>query len=304
VGWLLELDTQRVRDLALVGGDPPLIALHTAEETLLYYAIDSGALYGRETLPRFDPHDLLDGRRPAPFDALRAPNQAPLPRAQVGTATVLSSHDGRLHAIQRGEHTVALLIDGEHVDLLRDHAAGVLAMGLDRELGTVGVLTGDGALHVFQQHVPVGVYPLDLALHGCCPTISLPDGSGMLIVSDEGRTRIFDTAGRVLEQAICPAELCLAAVAPAGEWVVRYGGARGVVRVHDAHLTAVRQGAGDDLRAASRLVQLFETEDVSGENIDRLVVADDGTLAFVQGRSLCCAHLSSLPPLPLEQPLF
>ncbi|MEP0762016.1 MAG: hypothetical protein HRF48_04690 [Chloroflexota bacterium] len=304
MGWLLELDTWGVRDLSLIGGDPPLIALHTAEETFLYYAIDSGALYGREVLPRLDPRDLLDGLRPALLDALRAPNGAWLPRARLGAVTVLSSNDGRLHVIEIGGHTTTLMMDGERVDLLRDHAAGVLATGLDRELGTVGVLTGDGALHVFQQHVRVGAYPLDLALDGCRPTIFLPDGSGTLVVSDEGRTRIFDTAGRVLAQATCPAELCSAAVAPAGEWIVRYGGARGAIRVDDARLTAVRQGTVDDLRAASRSVQLFRSEGDFGEGIGSLVVADDGTLAYVQGRLLCCAPLSALAPLPLEQPLF
>ncbi|MCZ7539789.1 MAG: hypothetical protein M5U29_07760 [Anaerolineae bacterium] len=304
MGWLLELDTRGVRDLALTSGDPPLITLHTAEETLLFYATESGALYGREVLPQPHSHDLLDGLHPALLDALRAPNAAPLPRVQIGIATVLSSYDGRLHAIESGGHTVALMIDGERVDLLRDHPAGVLATGLDRELGTVGVLTGDGALHVFQQHVRVGVYPLDLALDGCRPAIFLPDGSGTLVVSDGSRTRIFDTAGRVLEQAICPEELRSAAAASAGEWIIRYGGARGVIRVYDAHLTAVRQGTGDDLRAASRSVQLFGTEGGLGEGIDWLVVADDGTLVFVQGRSLCCAHLSWLPSLPLERSLF
>jgi len=304
VGWLLELDTSGVRDLILTGGDPPLITLHTAEETLVHYAMHSGALYGREALPRLDSHTLLAGLRPALLDALRAPNEAPLPRVRVGAVTVLSSYDGRLHALQSGGHTVALMIDGERVDLLRDHASGVLATGLDRELGTVGVLTGDGALYVFQQHVLVGAYPLDSAQDGCHPTISLPDGSGTLVVSEEGRTRIFDTAGRVLAQATCPAELCSASVAPAGEWIVRYGGTRGTIRVYDARLMAVRQGTGGDLRAASRSVQLFRAEGDFSEEIGPLVVADDGTLAFIQGRLLCCAHLSALPSFPLERPLF
>ncbi|MEW6579400.1 MAG: hypothetical protein AB1435_09410 [Chloroflexota bacterium] len=304
MGWLLELDTSGVRDLTLTGGDPPLITLRTAEEALLHYAMHSGAPYGRQSLPRLDSHDPLGDLRPALLDALRAPNEVPLPRVQMGAVTVLSSYDGRLHAIQAGEHTVTLMIDGEHVELLRDYAAGVLATDLDRELGTVGVLTGDGALHVFQQHVRVGVYSLDLALDGCRPTVFLPDGSGTVVVSDEGRACVFNTAGRVLAQATCPAELCSASVAPAGEWIVRYGGMRGAIRVHDARLTAVRQGTGDDLRAASRSVQLFRAGDDFSEGIGALVVADDGTLAFVQGRLLCCAHLSALAPLPLEQPLF
>jgi len=304
VGWLLELGTSGVRDLTLTGGDLPLITVHTADGALLHYAMHSGVPYGRHPLPRLDSHDPLGGLRPALLDALRAPNEAPLPRVQMGAVTVLSSYDGRLHAIQTGEHTVTLIIDGEHVDLLRDYAAGVLATDLDRELGTVGVLTGDGALHVFQQHVRVGAYPLGLALDGCCPTVFLPDGSGTVIVSDEGRVRIFDTVGRVLAQAICPAELCAASVAPAGEWIVRYGGMRGAIRVYDAHLTAVRQGTGEQLRAASRSVQLFRAGDDCGEGIGALAVADDGTLAFVQGETLCCVHLSALASLPLEQPLF
>ena len=152
----------------------------------------------------------------------------------MGAVTVLSSYDGRLHAIQTGEHTVTLIIDGEHVDLLRDYAAGVLATDLDRELGTVGVLTGDGALHVFQQHVRVGAYPLGLALDGCCPTVFLPDGSGTVIVSDEGRVRIFDTVGRGLAEAICPEGLWGQAGAPAGVWVVRVAGRRGALRADSA----------------------------------------------------------------------
>ena len=81
-------------------------------------------------------------------------------------------------------------------------------------------------------------------------------------------------------------------------------GMRGAIRVYDAHLTAVRQGTGEQLRAASRSVQLFRAGDDCGEGIGALAVADDGTLAFVQGETLCCVHLSALASLPLEQPLF
>ena len=69
--------------------------------------------------------------------------------------------------------------------------------------------------------------------------------------------------------------------------------------VYDAHLTAVRQGTGEQLRAASRSVRLFRAGDDCGEGA--LAVADDGTLAFVQGDVVLRA---SRRVLPLEQPLF
>jgi hypothetical protein len=303
VGWLLALELPSVRDICLVTGDPPLIALDAADDGLLFFSAHSGAFYGGETLPRPDARDPLGNRPIALLDTLRAPNGALLPRVRIGAMTVLSAYDGRLHVIQSGERAVKLAIDGEPVNLLRDHAAEVLAVGLDRELGTVGVLTDDGALHVFQQHVAVGTYSVGVA-RGYRPSVFLPDAAGTIIVGDEERTRVFDMAGRLLAQAPCPAMLGAAEVAPAGEWIIRYGGMRGAIQAYDARLTVVRQGAGEDLRAASRSVQLFPAEKVRDGEIEALALADDGLLAFVQGQTLCCAHLSTLAPLPSEQTLL
>ncbi len=304
VGWLLELETGAVRDICLVAGDPPLIALHVADDALAFFALHTGAFYGWGSLPRPDARDPLDSLSVALLDALRAPNGAILPRVRLGAMTVLSAYDGRLHVIQSGEGTVTLVIDGERIDLLRDHAADVLAVDLDREMGTVGALAGDGVLHVFQQHVAVGSYAVGVARDGCRPTICLPDAAGVIVIGDTDGTRIFDTAGRMLAQANCPAGFCGAAVAPAGQWVIRYGGGHSAIRAYDAHLTAMRQGTGDDLRAASHSVQLFRVEAAAGEEIGALAVADEGVLAFVQGKTLCCASLSALASLPSEQVLL
>lgn len=300
LNWRVQL-TEAIRAIHLLPGDPPQLAVMAMDGAVYFFEQHQGAYYGY-TLPD-SAAEPGDSTWPAFAETLRAPNGAYLPRVLIGQNTILSSYDGRLRVFQRGNEDLLLDLDGQTLTL--DHRGEALtAVGLDRELGTLAALTADGTLHIYQQHIPVGAYSMGLSEEAPLVTLLVPDAADSVLVVETNRVRMFDLAGHLLNTAVMPSIVQVAACTPDGSRLITGHQDQGVMRVYDVTLQPLRQQTAPVILAEAQTTQLIEDYPPDDLTFSAIDIADDGTLSFCWDGALCLTHSDTLPPLPRARLLF
>jgi hypothetical protein len=178
----------------------------------------------------------------------------------------------------------------------------LVTAALDRELGTVALLAADKTLHVYQQHIYLGSYPVEIKHGSAAPVLLLPDGGDLVFLIDAERIQTLDLNGTCLAECRSGVAVDCAASAPSGAGLVTAHS--GTLRVFDAALQLVRQEGVQSILDNSAPVQLLAAEPDQPAVFQALDVASDGTLAFVWGGVLCLAHAGDLTLLPQPRQLF
>ncbi|NLX08900.1 MAG: hypothetical protein GXY36_04535 [Chloroflexi bacterium] len=303
-GWLLDLADRAIHAIQLLDGDPPQVAVWTDRHVVSFYDQVAGTFCGSLSTAWAAEAEPEQAARRAFLETLRAPNGAYLPVVDTGRAVIHTSRDGRLHLLQYDERRLVLEMDGYRGVLARDGAAPLVATALDRELGTVAALSADGQLHIYQQHVYVGAFPVEVRLDGSPVHLFLPDGSGTVCLADSASLRVLDLGGTVQQTAALATPAGVVCWMPDGAWVVTGEPEQGMIRLYDAQLTLARQGSAERLLDRANLVQLFVMMPDPGAQLTAIALANDGTLAFALGGLLCVTQAAELVPQPQPRPLF
>ncbi|MBN1201157.1 MAG: hypothetical protein JXJ20_04810 [Anaerolineae bacterium] len=304
MGWRLHLSDQPIQAVQLLGGDPRQIAVWPSAHEVCFYAESNGALYTclRVSPPIASSFNSETWR--AFVETLRAPNGVYLPVVDTGSLVIHTSKDGRLRLYQGYDGRLTLDMDGHQTRLEHRTDTPLAAVALDRELGTIGALGTDGVLHIYQQHMAIGAYPVAEDGDLTAPVLLLPDVADQIVVADAARIQALDLNGQL--QHTLPASSTVGAVAcsPDGSWIIAADRDTGMIRLYDAQLTLLRQRAARDLLAEAEPVQLFAALPAPGMAPGALDVADDGTLLFSLGGMLCLTHVNELTKLPRPRALF
>ncbi len=298
MGWHLAFHAGVIQGLDILPGSPSLIAVWTGPREVHFLSLDSGDRYGSLTLdsPEFGADDI--SRWLGSIQSLRAPNGHYLPTLRFNDSQIVhTSYDGRMLAYF-DQNSVMVDVDGDRVMLRDNRECPIRATGFDRELGSLGVLADNATLEIYQQHVLVGTYPVDINGGLGQPRLFLPDAAGRLIVGDPGRVRVFDFLGHKLFEALDPARISSVACSPGGEWIAALNMTGKYLMVFNGELVPMFQGDVLDLLDKTRSVQLFPAEVAQEAGARVIAVADDGTIAFAVEGVIGVAAISDLESLP------
>lgn len=304
VSWWLDRSDGALLQVGIVEGTPRLVVVWVSSTIVEFYTLDNGAFHGALELvapavidPAAQAWRNYAGR-------LCEPSGMPLAAAQMGAGSVLVSYDGRFRLYW--DHAQGLLLDsdGAQMALPHHHDTPLVAVGLDRELGTIGLVTQSGMVEFYQQHVYVGGYEVAGPDDGAPVAIALPDAAGVAIVFFERSVAIVDLSGRVRHKAALSFSLGSGVCAPAGEVLAASERLTPIVRIYDGELAAVAQGDVRDVIGSTQALHLMPRDPRPGTTVDAMALADDGTFVFAIDGVVCCAHTMDLPELPHSRTLF
>lgn len=301
MNWRLHLSDHPVLALDLLAGDPVLLAVWTSAQDVQFFHAETGADYGAMHITQVGPGE---GMWQLFVNSLRAPNGAYFPVVNAGQVIIHTSHDGRLRLYHYPENRLVLEADDQHVGLERSSARTLLAVGLDRELGTVCALDEQGWLHVYQQQIYVGAYLIAEQSDSRPGSLLVPDAAAHVWVIDDSQIQAIDMAGQVQGRMAAHGAWSNAACAPDGQVLVVSEMQQERFTAYDAQLRPICRGAVVDLMAGSKPLQLFEEAVYQPDVVMPMAVADDGRLAFALNGTVCVTSLAEFRPLPRPRRLF
>lgn len=306
MGWRLYLSNQAVQRLDILSGQPPLLAAWTARGRVYYFDQETGLQVGEHTLPDLPALTRDDDAWQAFVAGLMAPNQAYLPRVRTALGDLYISSDGRLRLIHVPPTELFLELEGKEIRLDTSNAARLSAVGLDRQMGLVAALDETGRLHLFQQHIPLGLFDLGLSLvEGLPSALVVAQGGGAVFVSNGQQIVLTDSSGAVRKRRETHYTIGRIACAPDGQLLATTDLDTNVIRVyHGADLTPAYQRYAVDLLAEAHQVQLIADEPPALGALSGLALGSKGVLAFALGGVICVSNVNELTALPQARKLL
>lgn len=306
MAWWLHLANQAIQSVAIVPGEPPLLAVWPQADQVTYYDMERGSVVEQATITLSENHDRSGPAWSAALEDLKAPNGAVLPHARLGRLTLHLTDDGRLRLLHYTDGRLALESDGVETPLALPRDAQTLTVALDRFLGLVAALDRGGKLHIFQQHIHVGGFDLGLALQPDLPGhIAIANGGSLLYVSDGQQIVLTDSSGKVIRRLKTHYDIRHLCCSPNGRTLITNDVDAGVVRAYNGPmLQLTRQRFAIDLIADATQVQLIADPPPVFVAPGGLSCDDNDNLAFSMAGVVCLTDLSFLDELPRPQSLL
>lgn len=306
MAWRIHLTNQAIPALDILPGKSPLLAVWTQRDRVAYFDLETGASLGEQTHLLGSVDNRQHPRWGEFMTGLVAPNQAVLPVVNTPLGMVYLTGDGRMRVTQVRAAELFLEIDGKELQLDAGEAEAFLAVGLDRFLGLVAALDEAGKLHVYQQHIPVGVFDFGLtADENYEPNIAVAFGGGALFVTDGRRIVLTDSSGKSRKQLDVHYFIRRIACSPNGRYLATSDAETGVLRVYaGADLTITHQRHAIDLVLAATQVQLLADIPPMGTALGPLAVDNQGHVTFAMSGVVCLTDLAQMDELPRPQPLL
>ena len=306
MGWWLHLSSQPVSAVELLTSQTALIAVWDSKHGVHFYnqydGIPSGAIHYNRV---YTPADLKNGFWQETAGQLCAPNGVYLPTIFMNGLTLYQSRDGKLRLYHFHSGVLVLELDGRHLTLSREGDGRFLIAGLDRELGLCAAYADTGKLHIFQQHIRVGVYDLPMA-QGVDARLAMhmPDGLGRLLISDGEAVQVIDSAGRVRDALQAHYVVGPVAISPHGNYIALGDTDDNVIRIYDTQLRPTHQKHAIDLVVDTRQVQLLASLPGRKAGLTALDISDSGVITFALGGVVCVTGIKALDAIPQPRPLF
>ncbi|MCB9449840.1 MAG: hypothetical protein H6672_00280 [Anaerolineaceae bacterium] len=306
MAWRVHLTNQAIPALDILPGKSPLLAVWTQRDRVSYFNLETGTPAGDQTF-QLGSADSRQHPRWAEFVAgLVAPNHAYLPVVRTPLGEIYLTGDGRMRVVHVRGAELFLDIDDKELPLDSGEAESFLALGLDRFLGLIAALDEAGKLHIYQQHIPVGVFDFKLnANEDYQPNVAVAFGGGALFVTDGRRIVLTDSSGKARKQLQVHYFIRRIACSPNGRYLATSDGETGVVRIYTGtDLTITHQRHAIDLVLAATQVQLLADIPPMGTAPGPLAVDNEGRIAFSMSGVVCLTDLTQMDELPRPQPLL
>jgi hypothetical protein len=306
MAWRIHLTNQAIPALEILPGKMPLLAVWTQRDRVAYFDLETGTPAGEQTHSLSSMESRQNPRWVEFVAALTAPNGAYLPGVSTPLGRVYLTGDGRMRVCHVRGADLFLEIDGKELQLDAGEAEAFLAVGLDRFLGLIAALDESGKLHIYQQHIPVGVFDFGLtADEDYQPNIAVAFGGGALFVTDGRRIVLTDSSGKTRKQLPVHYFIRRIACSPNGRYLATSDGETGVVRVYSGtDLTITHQRHAIDLVLAATQVQLLADIPPMGTALGPLAVDNQGHVAFAMSGVACLTDLTQMDALPRPQTLL
>lgn len=306
MGWRLYLSNQAVQRLDILPGKPALLAVWMTRGRIYFFDQETGVPMGEQTIKDPPVETRADDRWPIFVAALMAPNKAWLPRVRTPLGELYISNDGQLRLVHAAPAELYVELEGKEVRLETGDASAFGAIALDRLLGLVAALDDTGRLHLFQQHIALGVFDLGLTLADHIPAaVAVAQGGGAVFVSDGHQIVLTDSGGQVRKRLETHYTIGRMACSPNGRLLATTDMETNVIRVYNgADLTPMYQRHAVDLLAQARQVQLIADVPPAMVALNGLAVGNKGALAFALGGVICASATSEMDALPRAQKLL
>lgn len=305
--WRLHLTNQAIQYINILDGNPPLLAVWSRRDKVAYYTLQDGTLISEDRLLFPETENRQGDDWQTFLGELTTPNNAYLPVIEAGDMTILATDDGRMHLYHLlDEAELYLQTDGKEVKLDTPENISLLTVALDRFLGLVAAVDAEGKLSVFQQHIKVGRFDLNLTiLENPRPTLAISRGGGAIVVSDGRQILISDSGGKIRKQQAMHYDIYQMACSPNGRYIVTSDPETGVIRVYDGQsLTLYYQRFALDLIAKATQVQLLADLPPTSVVPTSLTINDAGDVAFAMSGVVCVSNIQYMDPLPRAQELL
>ncbi len=306
--WRIHLANQAVQSLAILHTEEkPLLAAWLHRERVAFFDLSTGTPQAEQDIHAPSATSSRDSLAWQTFlTTLRAPNDAFLPTIQLDALTIYLTDDGRMRLYHLGADALILDNDGQEVSM---EAAGVtrfVTLSLDRFLGLSAAIDQDGKLHVFQQHIHVGAFDLNLTLTPYIqPHVAMARGGSAIYVSDGQCIVRTDSSGIIHKRLDTYYNIRQMVCSPDGRYVMVNDTDNGVIRVYNgADLAPTHQRFAIDLVAEATQVQLMADLPPTFVAPTTLTCDDSGLVAFSMAGVICVSHISFMDELPRPQPLL
>jgi hypothetical protein len=306
--WRLHLLNQAIQQLDLLTGDPALVAVWVRRNRVVYLELETGTQIDDQTLTPPDVNDRQSADWLTFITTLQAPNDAYLPQVRLSGLTIYTTDDGRMRLYHPGGNDLLLDTGGREVALDAGDADEFIAVALDRFLGLVAVLDEQCKQHIFQQHISVGAFDLDLKTPDDLdvrPQVAISRGGGSIFLTDGRQLVLADSGGRLNRRVELPYYVRLLACSPDGTYVVTCDMDIGLLRVYSGvDLVPTHQRFAIDLVAQATQVQLIADLPPPSVAPGTLVINDAGVMAFSMAGVVCVSTLSQMDELPRPRALL
>lgn len=306
MAWRVHLTNQAIRSLDILAGKPPLLAAWTQRERVSYFDLETGAPI-EERILRSDRAGERQGDKWREFVAgLMAPNRAYLPVVRTPQATIYTTDDGQMRLYHLADADLLLEIEGKEIRLDASGATSFIAVGLDRFLGLIAALDEQGHVHIYQQHIPVGVFDLGLSVQPELPPgLVISHGGAAIFASDGQQVVLTDSSGRVQQRLDVHYAVGKMACSPNGHLLACGDLETGVIRAYNgSDLTPTHQRHAIDLLAEATQLQLLADLPPAAVALNALAASNEGGLAFAMAGVICVTDLEHTDALPRPQKLL
>jgi len=301
--WRLHLSNQAIHHINILPGKPALLAAWTHRTRVFYYDLESGAQMGERALKDGKFENRQDEKWREFIASLTAPNKAFLPIVRTPQAEIFTSEDGRTRLYYMGQTDLSLEINDKETRLETGKATSFVAIGMDRFLGLVAALDEKASLHLYQQHVPVGIFETGLCLEDDVrPQIAVSHGGSSIFASDSQHIVSIDPNGKVLKRLETHYMIGRLDCSPNGQHVITTDRETNVIRIYNgADLTPTHQRHAVDLMAEADQLQLMADFPPANVALNALTINNKGILAFALAGVVCASDLSYMDVLPHPQ---
>ncbi len=301
--WRVHLTNQAIQRLDILPGKPTLLAAWTQRDRATYFELESGIEVGEHQ------HKAVSRQSDkwAEFVAsLIAPNGAHLPVIRTAAATIYTTEDGRARLFHSGAADLTLEVDGVDAALEVKSANDFPALAFDRLLGVIAALDEKGRLHLYQQHIRVGMFDLKIKTSDeYLPGLAISEGGAAIFVSSGREIVLTDASGKPKKQLSTHYFVARMACSRDGKVLATSDNESGVIRLYDGRdLTPTHQRHAVDLLHAAQQIQLIADFPPANAAPGALAVSNDGQLAFTISGVVCMAGLKQMDALPRPQALL
>jgi len=303
MAWRVHLTNQAIQRLDILPGKPVLLAAWTQRDRATYFDLESGVEMGEH---QHKAVSRQSDKWPEFAASLIAPNGAFLPVIRTAQTTIFTTEDGRMRVFYMGGTNLSLEVEGKEVPLEIKGAGDFIALAFDRVMGVIAALDEKGKLHLYQQHIRVGMFDLKLKLDpDYPPVLAIADGGAAVFVAAGREIVLTDAGGRVKKRLSVHYFIGRSACSPDGRLFVTCDAEIGVIRVYDGEdLTPTHQRHAIDLLHNATQIQLIADFPPASAAPGTLTISNQGMLAFSISGVICATALKRLDLLPRPQPLL
>ncbi len=304
MAWRLHLTNQTIPQIHILPGKTALVAA-SAGGSIHYFDLETGIAVGQRSLKDAPAVSRSDDRWQEYMTSLIAPNKAYPPFVRANRSDIYISDDGRMRLYYTGGTDLFLEVDGKEGKLEPGGAADFLAVGLDRFLGLIGALDEQNRLHIYQQHIPVGVFDIGLKRHDDLrPQIAIANG-GSIFVTGGQDILVVDSGGRVLRRQETHYAMRKLDCSANGRWVATCDLETNVLRAYTGtDLMPTHQRHAIDLMADATQIQLLADLPPAQVAVSALTIGSKGVVAFAMGGVICVSDMTLMTALPRPQKLL
>jgi hypothetical protein len=299
MAWRLHLSDRTIRWLDIVPGKPTILAAWTQSNRVSFLDLQTGMSKGERTI---EPPGTDDRRSPAWQEfvkSLAAPNGVALPMVRTRQATIHLDTDGGTRLYQTAPNELYLEIDGKESKLETDGTAAFIAVAMDRALGLLAALDSAARLHLYQEHVRVGVFDTGLVVNEeFRPSLVIAYGGTALFLTDGQSVVLMDASGRVRKRLSLHFRMGAMNCSPDGRRFVISDFDANVVRIYDGSLLPTHQRFAVDLLTEAKRSQLLASSASTSEALGPLAINNNGALAFAVSGTVCVTSLARMKAVP------